>query len=317
MTSRSDAIYSKITGDDLAVRLDLAPADVARAIGETGLPPLGYRRLREDERLEFYRTMIDRLAVMALAEGVQSRPDNWQTEWGRVLETVRREGISLSALRPAYYDFESLRLDGDFAFTDDPAFEHHFYIAVLKCLFTRYLTGIPKITDLGCGTASSLFLLSEMFPDAALCGCDWATPSQEIIAIMSEHFSREIGAVNFDMGTLAGGEAVPIDGDTAVITLHAMEQLGRNFEPLLGMLIEQRPRLVLHLEPLVELYDTDDMFDQIAHTYHRQREYLEGYLPRLQQLAVTGDIEILQERRLKFGSLWHEAYSVLVWRPTP
>jgi hypothetical protein len=41
-----------------------------------------------------------------------------------------------------------------------------------------------------------------------------------------------------------------------------------------------RPKIVIHLEPLAELYDPDNLADRIPQTYHRQREYLEWYLPR-------------------------------------
>jgi hypothetical protein len=72
---------------------------------------------------------------MQLTQGVQTNPDNWLGEWTKVLDRVRRDGVSLETLRPDYYDFESLRLDQDYVFSDDPAFEQQIYVAVLCCLF--------------------------------------------------------------------------------------------------------------------------------------------------------------------------------------
>ena len=44
-------------------------------------------------------------------------------------------------------------------------------------------------------------------------------------------------------------------------------------------------------------------------------EYLFGFLPRLKNLAALRKIEIMEIRRLYFGSLYHEGYSYVAWRP--
>ncbi len=85
------------------------------------------------------------------------------------------------------------------------------------------------MTDLGCGASTSLYLLAKMFPEIELCGCYWEEPSQEIVSLIGEAVGRPIDAVNLNMNTMAGWEIVPIDGETAVTTLHAMKQLERNF----------------------------------------------------------------------------------------
>jgi hypothetical protein len=49
--------------------------------------------------------------------------------------------------------------------------------------------------------------------------------------------------------------------------------------------------------------------------YHRKRGYLSGFLPRLKSLEAEGRITILEAKRMFFGSLYHEGYSFVVWRP--
>jgi hypothetical protein len=44
--------------------------------------------------------------------------------------------------------------------------------------------------------------------------------------------------------------------------------------------------------------------------YHKKRGYLEGYL----EAVINSGAEILELKRNHFGSLYHDAYSVLVWR---
>ena len=38
--------------------------------------------------------------------------------------------------------------------------------------------------------------------------------------------------------------------DTAVITIHSMEQLGNSFSPILDYLLYKKPGIVFHIEPI-------------------------------------------------------------------
>ncbi|MBT3552210.1 MAG: hypothetical protein HN485_13820, partial [Rhodospirillaceae bacterium] len=109
-------------------------------------------------------------------------------------------------------------------------------------------------------------------------------------------------------------EAIAVAPGAGIMTLHAMEQLGSDFEPFLDYLIGLKPAVALHLEPIAELYDADNPFDAAALAYHAKRGYLTGFLNALQARAATGEIEILKIHRTGFGSTFHEAYSIVVWR---
>jgi hypothetical protein len=52
-----------------------------------------------------------------------------------------------------------------------------------------------------------------------------------------------------------------------------------------------------------------------AVNYHNKRNYLSGFLKKLQDYEKAGDIEIIQSHRSGFGSTFQEAYSIVVWRP--
>jgi hypothetical protein len=69
------------------------------------------------------------------------------------------------------------------------------------------------------------------------------------------------------------------------------------------------------MEPLLDLYDQDNLVDYLAVRFHTFRGYLSGFLPRLRQLEAEKRIEILKVQRMNFGSLYHEGYSFVVWRP--
>ena len=95
----------------------------------------------------------------------------------------------------------------------------------------------------------------------------------------------------------------------------ALEQVGPRHEPFVDFLLERKPSICVNMEPLVDLYDGKQLIDYLAIRYHRKRGYLEGFLPRLEELRSQGRIEILETRRFFFGSLFHEGYSYVAWRP--
>ena len=69
------------------------------------------------------------------------------------------------------------------------------------------------------------------------------------------------------------------------------------------------------MEPTLEYYDNKSDFDQLAIQYHQSRNYLSGYLTRLQELEKKDQLKILHSKRMHFGSKYHEAYSIHIWKP--
>ena len=174
---------------------------------------------------------------------------------------------------------------------------------------------IGKVVELGCGTGTSQLILAELLPRTQLVASDWAKPSQDIIRAIGVYIKRDIKPVCFNMLTLEGWEGLSIDSRSTVITVHALEQLGKSCDALLEALLKAKPLCCLHLEPVAELYDDGNPFDALALRYHKRRNYLDGWLSHLRELARKGKVEIMEERRLGFGDRYHEAYSVVQWRP--
>ena len=100
-----------------------------------------------------------------------------------------------------------------------------------------------------------------------------------------------------------------------VLAMCALEQIGQKHGKFLEFLLQKSPDLFINMEPLHEFYDKTNLVDYLAMGYHFGREYLTGYLTSLRQLEAEKKIEILQVQRPHFGSLYHEGYSFVVWRP--
>lgn len=168
-------------------------------------------------------------------------------------------------------------------------------------VFAKHLTAVPAVAEFGCGLGHNLVALQAMGKRVE--GFDWAS---EAVRRVRE---RGIPAQVFDM---LDPPVMPFVG--AALTVHAMEQLGFGWRPFLAYLIENTPPLVIHIEPIEELYD-DTERDQERLRYHRSRGYLSGYLTRLRDMEAAGEAELIEVRKSPFGGRDHDAYSVIVWRP--
>jgi|GEM_PF-246284 SAM-dependent methyltransferase len=304
----------RITAGDLARLLDMEIAGEAAPAGEAVPSGLEYQNLDAAETAVIQKRARDILRDAKLTAAGPGTIGNWQRGWGEILERVREMGVSEATLAPQYFRHDVLRLDGRYIRAADTGFEPRLYAAMRAALFQQLFAGLSEVIEFGCGTGQNLYQLHRLLPGLRLTGADWAQPSQELIRLIGRAENAPMDGVRFDMASLEGAENLAIEPGAGIMTLHAMEQLGANFAPFLDYLIGLKPAIVLHLEPIAELYDASNPFDAAALAYHAKRGYLTGLLGALKSHAAAGRIEILKIHRSGFGSTFHEAYSIVVWR---
>lgn len=249
--------------------------------------------------------------------GSEAGQEVWERGWREVAERLREApSIDIEALKPQYFHLGvPFRLLGEYAHPDTDYFEYYAGIAVRRHLIEHFLSGSTQLLELGCGTGINLLLAAELFPAAQLAGGDWTSAVGEILTLLSRGRSRAISAVLYNMLDDSGRDDLPVNSETDVLTVHALEQLGGKASAIIDFLCEKRPRRVLHIEPILDFYAPDNPFDQIARRYHLARGYLEGLAPTLRQFADSGKIKLLGERRVQLGNTYHEAYSYIAWSP--
>jgi hypothetical protein len=116
-------------------------------------------------------------------------------------------------------------------------------------------------------------------------------------------------------GTRKADYAIDIPADSVVMTFAALEQISDSFGAFLDFLLAKRPKLCVFVEPIREWYDGANFIDHLAIRGHDIRNFLKGLPGALHRLQDQGRIEIIKEHRVEFGSLLHEAYSQMIWRP--
>ncbi len=303
----------------------LGEAEFARLLGTTpdALPAecrariaaldFAYEPLRGAALARVVERVIGALAGPLPLSGPARQPA-WQAGWADILERFRASHGDLRELEPHYFrrPSETMRLFGGYVRPRDPRFEASFVHVMHAWLAGRWLAGASAIFEFGCGPGHNLVGLARLLPGVPLVGLDWAPASQELLAAVAALAGLPIAGRRFDM--FAPDPTLEFPPGSAVLTVGAMEQLGERFAPLLRFLLERRPRICVHLEPIHELYDPNTLFDAVAARYAERRGYLRGYLPCLERLAQRGDVELLEVRR-HLGSELHDGWGSIVWRP--
>jgi SAM-dependent methyltransferase len=242
------------------------------------------------------------------------RHDIWERCWSENLESFVSGGHDFEKLVPKFIKpGQPMRLNRNYVFPRNPQFELDFFQVCRAFLFDRYFADAKSVYEFGCGSGFNLVALSQQFPQIRLYGLDWSKSSYEMVDMLAKSHGLKIKGMPFNFFEPDCG--LNLDAGSGVLTMCALEQVGPRHESFVDFLLEKKPKICVNMEPLLDLYDENDLVDYLAMRYHRKRGYLEGYLSRLKDLESRGNVEILEIRRFFFGSLFHECYSYVAWRP--
>ncbi|OPY00652.1 MAG: hypothetical protein A4E61_01929 [Syntrophorhabdus sp. PtaB.Bin184] len=239
----------------------------------------------------------------------------FENGWTQNLEQLKRSKPEdyLQALKPGYFrGSRFFRYNDRLVVTNNHQLEYELFLIARLCIFHAWLRNVDVVCELGCGTCANLLLLSDTMPDAAFIGLDWARASCEIAGHLSKRLSRNISGHVFNM--LEPDHGVDVPEGAAILSIHAFEQLGREFDAMLDFILAKRPAIVVQYEPVLEFYNTNSLLDALALRYCRKRGYLEDYYTRLCDMQEKKLIKILGAWRPYLGGVLHES-SLVVWRP--
>jgi hypothetical protein len=309
----------------VSASLTITAADFAHAFGVTPeeiYPPVRELIARSDfrydpldppERDQVIQEIRAKLDANAFSKVGAHRQKVWEKGWSENLEEFAQKGYALEKLVPRFVRPNPIvRLNQQFVRAHDPQFEYRFFSVFRLWLFLRYLTDAEAVYEFGCGSGYNLVALAELHPQMKLYGLDWAESAVQLVNLIAQTHVPNLQGRRFDFFALDPG--LKLSPRSVALTMCALEQVGPRFEEFLQFLLRQSPLLCINMEPMLDLYDPKNPVDDLAIRYHTQREYLNGYLARLGQLAAEGRIEILKLQRLRFGSLYHEGYSYVVWK---
>jgi hypothetical protein len=299
---------------EFAAALGIAPAQLDARTGELlDQAALKFARIPATEQAALEAETMQRIEQGFTIVG-EHRAGIWRDAWQEQLDKFEASGFRLDALNPKFVDGSTLlRWQGEYVTGLTNQFELLFMEILRDLLFRRYLSDLDGFFEFGSGSAFNVAAYARLFSATPACALDWAPAAVRIAELLRERLGMKVQGRKFDF--FAPDRDLVLGPGSGVFTMCALEQTGHRFGTFLDYLVAQRPRRVVHVEPTVELYDPGSSHDRLAIEYHSRRKYLTGFLPALKRLAAEGRIRLVYSRRLRFGSRFHECFSVHVWEP--
>ena len=272
-----------------------------------------YRSITSVERDESLIQTVSALLSELPKAGVH-RQNDWESGWGQNLEDLERNSDETSIIPKYFNKFNLVRWRQELIAPVHKNMEHQMLGFILDWISDEFLADFSNIYEFGAGTGHNLLRFRKRNDSATLWGLDWARSSQDIIQRIAERREdSNIRASYFDY--FNPDETFSLADSSAVVTVASLEQIGTRFEPFLTYLMNNRPRLVVHVEPIGELLDQNNLMDYLSLEYFKKRNYLSGYLTRLQELESRRKIQVVKAQRSHMGSFFIDGYSIIVWRP--
>lgn len=273
-----------------------------------------YKKLTPKNRDKTILEIIKRIDSDGFALAGREGKGRWEKGWSENLDNFINKGYDLSELIPKYVRPNQIcRLYCDYIVTLDPNFELNYFTILRLWLFKKYLKDAGSIYEFGCGTGYNLPIMAKLFPEKELYGLDWSTAAVDIVNLIGQKHKMKIRGYLFDM--FSPDLNLQIFKDSVVLTIGSLEQLGENHQQFTDFLLKKSPSLCIHVEPICELYDENNLIDYLAIKYHKTRNYLNGYLTYLEKLRNDNAIQMIKIQRVLFGSLFHDGWSLVIWKP--
>ena len=272
---------------------------------------LDYENLDQDE-YESY--ILEYLKVLSydLSKTGEHRKNDWEKGWEENL-ILFHKNYDIKSLIPKYHTKSNIaRLNKKIIKTFDPEFDFKLHSYIVDSVILKYASGFSKICEFGCGTGYHLFRIQKQLPEKKYFGLDWSTFSQKIISEVSNSLKLNVSGYNFDY--FNPDMSFDIKGNL-IYTVASLEQIGENHEKFLNYLLEKKPGLCIHFEPIAEVLDQDkNLLDHLTVKYFQKRNYLKNFLTKLRELEKEQKIEILETRRLNYGSKFIEGHTLIIWK---
>lgn len=272
---------------------------------------LSYDTLSEQEYEKYLIDVIDTLTSDIVYSG-KHRISDWEKGWGENLNNfINSEDIF--ELVPKYHSKRDLvRWNQQIIKPRNKRFDYFIHTIFVDSIIKHYLKDVENIFEFGCGPAYHLLRLSNQLPDVNFFGLDWAKASQDLISAINSKLGNNIKGYNFNF--FEPNMEIDIPSNSGIYTIAALEQVGENFQLFIDFLLQKKPSICVHLEPIDELLDSKNLVDNLSIKYFRKRNYLKGFLPYLEKLEKDNVIEILDKRRIYSGSYFIEGHSLIVWK---
>lgn len=266
------------------------------------------RRIEGAERDALILSIINRIESDTQRIGAPERAAVWERGWYDAAIKFKMLPTRESLVPAFIRSNQPVRYKQDYCWPDEGESELDHVRSVQKEL-AQHFNGCAHVAEFGCGTGFNLVALADQMAGVIFTGYDFASSAVQLANDAGWALQLPVNAFQFDM---ISPRPVAGLGGGGVLTFGAVEQLAGQFHSFIDFLLANGPKIVVHVEPTVELYDPTNLVDALAIAFHMKRGYTTGLLPYLQEHP---GIQMLEVKRTFCGSLMHEGYNVIAWRP--
>ncbi len=273
-----------------------------------------YRTLGKKHRDAVILKILRRIEEKQFSIAGREGKERWERGWEENLNNFIKSNYDMAELIPKYVRQNQVcRLNQEYIYPISPHFEFNVFTVLRLWLFNKFLPHVGSVFEFGCGPGYNLVLLGKLFPDKRLYGLDWSEAAVETVNLLGTKFNSNISGRTFDLFNPDYDLHIP--SKSAIITIGCLEQIGDSSMLFIEFARVKQPDICIHVEPVVELYDDNNLVDHLAIKFHRCRNYLTNFLPNLMELQKSGKIEMISVKRVYFGSLFHDGWSLIIWKP--
>lgn len=276
---------------------------------------LEFEELTTAEHLEAVSEIEKTLARDLVVSG-SHRKESWENGWEQNLIEFT-SSKNLASIAPKYFGkYPLIRWKQQFIKPKSALMESGLLSLLIQSLVEKFSHEMNNLYEFGCGTGNNLVKIREFNNDLELYGLDWVESSQKIIDLIAKETNDDkLHSAKFDY--FNPDKTFSIKEESIVLTVASLEQTGTEFTKFMEYLLNQKPKIVIHIEPMWEPLDEKNNLDSLSIKYFKKRNYLNGLYMHIEKLSNEGKLEIDQYFRSFVGSFFVDGYSVVVWKPKP
>lgn len=300
-------MQNKLTKDEVLNHFNILYDDLPESI-QLQLDkffPIQYDELNSEQYKEYYELCLEMLN--------KKLEIDWQDDWFNVLQNLRTNNENVkSIIRPKWFrESAFVNIHNCLSLTETPYVDWEYQLITRQMLFYTHLKDIENICEFGSGSGTNFYLINEILQNKNFILSDISVTSLKII----EELKRKLNRNNLIYSNIDIEQDIDLQlpDNTAVITTSVLEQIGDNYKNFINFILKEKPQIVINVEPIVELLDSKNGFDNVMNLYCEKRKYLAGYLTELEKLEKQKKIKIIMKKRTMVSGTFIEN-SVLIWK---
>ena len=300
-------MQNKLTKDEVLNHFNILYDDLPESI-QLQLDkffPIQYDELNSEQYKEYYELCLEMLNKKLEVD--------WQDDWFSVLQNLRTNDDNVkSIIRPKWFRERAfVNIQNCLSLTETSYVDWEYQLITRQMLFYTHLKDIENICEFGSGSGTNFYLINEILQNKNFILSDISVTSLKII----EELKRKLNRNNLIYSNIDIEQDIDLQlpDNTAVITTSVLEQIGDNYKNFINFILKEKPQIVINVEPIVELLDSKNGFDNVMNLYCEKRKYLAGYLTELEKLEKQKKIKIIMKKRTMVSGTFIEN-SVLIWK---